>query len=183
MRIKPKQLILAGLFTALMIVGAYVKIPMPVVMSFTLQVFFCLLCGICLPPFPAFLSMLTYVFIGVLGLPVFTFGGGITSFFQPSFGFLLAFLLMAPLSGILARAFEKKMKSWMAMALSCTINVLIMHLIGAVYGYFVMNYYVGSAMSFGAVIASFCLIFIPFDLVKAALAVVIADRLRKFKVI
>lgn len=178
-----KNLALAALFVALMAVGAYLQIPMPTGVSITLQVMFCLLCGLSLPPVYSLASMFCYVLLGLIGLPVFTFGGGFGAFLQPSFGFLLAFIAIAPLCGILSKRLDARFSPWISMGLACLAAILLMYIIGAAYGYCVMNFYLGKAMSIGAVIWGFCIVFIPFDLGKALLAVFVAERLRKFKLI
>ena len=65
-----KDLTLGGLFTALIAVGAFLKITIPVQpvpMHFTLQFFFVLLAALLLGSKRAFASVLTYLVIGLCG--------------------------------------------------------------------------------------------------------------------
>lgn len=98
MKIKTSEMILVSLFTALMAVGAFVRIPFPV-LPITLQPFFCALAGIILGSRLGTLSQLVYVILGLVGTPIFSKGGGITYIFEPSFGFLLGFIAGAYVIG------------------------------------------------------------------------------------
>ena len=82
---KTKSLIYCGLFTALIAVGAFIKIPVPVV-PFTLQYLFTMMAGLLLGPKLGALSVTFYMLLGLAGLPIFSEGGGIWYIFKPSFG-------------------------------------------------------------------------------------------------
>lgn len=89
--------ILTCLFTALIIVGSFIKVPMfPI--SITLQTLFIFLSALLLPLKNSLLAILLYTILGLIGLPVFTSGGGISAIFSPSFGFIIGFIF-ATLSG------------------------------------------------------------------------------------
>ena len=70
---KTKGVIYCGLFTALIAVGAFIKIPIPVV-PFTLQYLFTMLAGLLLGSRLGTVSVLSYMLLGLAGLPIF-FGG------------------------------------------------------------------------------------------------------------
>ena len=89
-----RDLTLGGLFTALIGVGAFLKITIPVQpvpMHFTLQFFFVLLAALLLGSKRAFASVLTYLVIGLCGIPVFATGGGPAYLLKPTFGFVTVF--------------------------------------------------------------------------------------------
>ena len=73
---KTKSIIYCGLFTALIAVGAFIKIPVPVV-PFTLQYLFTMLAGLLLGARLGSLSVFAYMVLGLAGLPIFTEGGGL----------------------------------------------------------------------------------------------------------
>ncbi|AEX85869.1 hypothetical protein Marpi_1474 [Marinitoga piezophila KA3] len=101
-----KKLSLLGLFTAFLIVTAWIKIPTPFGVPFTLQVF-----GIILSIYflkkDAWKVVLIYVMLGMLGLPVFAgFNAGIATILGPTGGYIIGFLLATvvaflPFEGIL----------------------------------------------------------------------------------
>ena len=93
-----KTLFLVILFAALTALGAYIKIPIQPV-PVTLQVFFALLSGALLGAELGALSQVLYLLAGLLGLPVFAFGGGLTYVLQPTFGYLIGYVLAAYVVG------------------------------------------------------------------------------------
>ena len=87
-----------GLFAALIAVGAFMKIVIPVgadTMNFTLQWLFVLLAGLLLGSRRAFRSVAVYLITGLIGFPIFARGGGPAYLLRPTFGFLLGFALAA----------------------------------------------------------------------------------------
>lgn len=93
---------LTSLFTALVCAGTFIKIPFfPVAM--TLQTLFVFLSGLLLPPLYAFLSILLYILLGLIGLPVFTSGGGVGALISPTGGFIFGFLCAAFIGSLLSK--------------------------------------------------------------------------------
>lgn len=95
-----RNMVLAALFAALTAIGAFLQIPTGTV-PITLQFLFTALAGLLLGWKWGAVSQLLYVGIGLLGLPVFTQGGGIGYVLQPSFGFLLGLI---PAAAVIGRA-------------------------------------------------------------------------------
>ena len=95
-----RSLILAALLGALTAIGAWLQIPVGIT-SITLQFLFTAFAGVLLGWKWGAVSQLLYVAIGLLGLPVFTQGGGIGYVLQPSFGFLLGLIPAAAVIGAL----------------------------------------------------------------------------------
>ena len=91
---KTKRLILMSIFTALIAIGAFIKVPVPVV-PFTLQFLFTTLAGLLLGSSLGSACVLAYILLGLLGLPIFAAGGGPGYIFNPSFGYLIGFWLGA----------------------------------------------------------------------------------------
>ena len=101
------MIMLISLFSALVAAGAFIKIPMiPVPM--TLQTLFVFLAALLLPSLSSFSSILIYIVLGAIGLPIFTSGGGFSALLRPTGGFIFGFLAAAPLGSFLA---EKKRDS------------------------------------------------------------------------
>ena len=75
-----REMVLAGMFAAVMAVISQLSIPMPTGVPVTIQVFGVALVGAVLGWRLGLCSMLVYILIGAVGLPVFAnFGGGIKS--------------------------------------------------------------------------------------------------------
>lgn len=93
---------LAALFTALIIVGAYLTIPLPVVPG-VLVPFFLFVAGLIQGPLWAGASGLVYLGLGALGLGVFAGGaGGAGQFAGPTGGFLFGYVAALVVTGALA---------------------------------------------------------------------------------
>jgi biotin transport system substrate-specific component len=96
-----KYMILTSLMTALMIVGAYIRVPVGPV-PFVLTNMFVLLAGLLLGPRWGTASVALYLFLGLLGLPVFSGGGGPGYFAGPTGGYLVGYLPAAAAVGLIA---------------------------------------------------------------------------------
>ena len=69
-------LILCSLFAALCAIGAFIKVPLAW-LPITLQTFFSTLAGLLLGKKWGTVSVVVYLLLGLIGLPIFTQGGGI----------------------------------------------------------------------------------------------------------
>lgn len=138
MKLKLKEMILVALFTALMTVGAFVKIPFPYV-PVTFQPFFCAFAGILLGSRLGALSQAIYVAMGLLGLPVFSQGGGLGYVLKPSFGYLIGFVCAAFIIGKIS---EKLNELSLTNALvSLMAGLAAIYLIGIPYTYLILKFY------------------------------------------
>ena len=171
-RISTKDMVLIPLFTALIAVGAFIKIPMPPC-PLTLQWFFVMCAAILLGSKKGALSTLIYVLLGLIGIPIFTGGGGFWYVFQPTFGYFIGFILCAFLIGLMV---EKKMNVFAA----CAIGTVILYLLGSAYAYVILNFYnEGDGMPVGKLVKSFMLLPLPGDILKVVLAGIVGGRVRR----
>ena len=172
---KAIMLCLTALFTALIAVGAYIKIPaFPV--PITLQTFFVILSGILLGKNYGSLSVIVYIFLGLLGLPVFSSGGGIHYVLNPSFGYITGFVLCSFIVGYLVH--KKENPSFKRIFLSSVTGVFLIYLVGMIYYVIILNLFTdNSDLSFKTIIVSGFLIFIPLDVVICIIASLISKRL------
>ena len=180
-REKAKDLTVCGLFSALIAVGAFIKIVIPVgadSMNFTLQWFFVLLAGLLLGSKRAFLSVSTYLLIGLMGIPVFARGGGPAYLLRPTFGFLLGFALAAYAMGKICEwMHSSKPGTWIFAA---TVGYVIYYGMGILYFYFITHWIVvtPNTVGWGAIFAVYCLPTMFPDVVLCVLAIMVAGRLR-----
>jgi biotin transport system substrate-specific component len=84
--------------------AAHVRVPIPFTpVPLTLQTMFVVLAGALLGPRLGAASMLTYLGMGVAGLPVFAGGMGLAYLLGPTGGYLLAFPVAAFVAGVITR--------------------------------------------------------------------------------
>ena len=91
-------LTISAMFTALIAVGAFIKVPMPL-LPFTMQTFFTMLACFLLPKKYSSLSAVLYLILGLIGVPIFTSGGGLGYVLTPGFGYLIGFVVANYVAG------------------------------------------------------------------------------------
>ena len=168
-----KSITLVALFATLSALGAFIRVPMGLI-SFTLQTFFVTLAGLLLGPRLGALSVGIYVLIGLLGVPVFTQGGGPAYMLQPTFGYLLGFVLCAWLVGKLTQG--EKCSFSALFAASCA-GLAVVYALGMLYFALITTVYLGAPRPAQTILIYCCLIFLPGDLLSCALACLIRKKL------
>jgi len=173
MKIKTKNLILAALFAALTAVGAFIKVPIPYV-PFTLQVLFIFFAGSLLGANLALTSQLVYLGVGLIGIPIFTHGGGPAYVLQPTFGYLIGFAIGAYVIGKIVENLKKT--SFINFFLANLIGLAIVYLFGVIYLYLNLNLIAGTTISLSKAIKIGFLLPIPGDLLLCIIASVISQK-------
>lgn len=136
---RTKRVALCALFTALLVVSGFVRIPTPVI-AITLQVQVTLLAGVLLGGEWGALSALVYTVLGLIGLPVFAYGGGISYALQPTFGYLLGLSIGAFVAGKIAKRGEA---SYARLFLSAAAGLGVVYLLGTAYALCILLFYLG----------------------------------------
>lgn len=93
-----KGFVYTALFSGLILVGAYIKIPVGAV-PVSLSSFFVLLAGLFLGWRRGITAVAAYLILGTLGVPVFAQGSGLAYLLGPTGGYLIGFLPAAAISG------------------------------------------------------------------------------------
>lgn len=125
---KPIELTMIALFVAFMAVGANITSFLVIGgVPITLQTFFAILAGLLLGKRLGSYAMITYMLVGLIGIPIFSgISGGLIVLTKPSFGFILAFIVTAFLCGSLV---EKK-KTMMTFIFSAFIGLIANYILG-----------------------------------------------------
>lgn len=158
-----RNIVLTGMFAAVIAVMSQLSIPMPSGVPITIQMFAIALCGIVLGWRLGSTAVLVYVLIGALGAPVFAnFGAGLGTVFGKTGGFIIGYPFMALLCG-----FTEKVKPYWQKLLFCIAGLLICHLCGT------LQYMLLTGLSFSAAALLMSLPYLLKDglLVAAAIAV------------
>lgn len=98
------KLVHIAMFAALMAIGANLTSFLIIGgVPITLQTFFAILAGLILGSRLGAASMIVYALIGLAGVPVFAqFSGGMDTIISPTFGFILSFIMIAYVTGLIA---------------------------------------------------------------------------------
>lgn len=161
--------------TALLAVSSLIVIPIGVI-PITLQVFFFFFIPSLLGPVKGIMVVALYLFMGLIGLPVFAGGtGGLMSVLSPSFGYLLGGLAVAWPVGK-AYAYQK---SYFYKAAVMAVSLIMLYAVGVIYQYMMMNHVLGTPLSLNSILTLNLTVFLPIDLVKLVFAFSMSERLNK----
>ncbi|NLB21371.1 MAG: biotin transporter BioY [Clostridium sp.] len=173
-KIKTLDLTLIPMFTVLTAVGAFIKIPIgfvPVSLQTVMVVLSALLLGK-----KSVYAQLLYVFLGLVGFPIFTGGGGIGYIFYPTFGYLIGFIIAAFIMGALKERITKP--KFLTLFLISLIGLVIIYSFGVSYLLFIRNFYlVGQAMAFTTALKFGALLFLPMDILWCGFGALVSLRL------
>ncbi|MBM6828407.1 biotin transporter BioY [Anaerotignum lactatifermentans] len=173
-REKTKDMMLCGLFVALISVGAFMKVPVPVV-PFTLQFLFTMLAGLLLGPGKGAGTVGIYILLGLLGLPVFSQGGGIGYIFQPTFGYLLGFAAGAYVTGVIA--WRRQQVTYQHLLAANFAGLVVVYGFGMLYYYLMSNFYLGNSIGLWPLFLYCFVLAVPGDIALCILGAVLAKRL------
>lgn len=175
-----------ALFTAIICVGCFIKIPLGVI-PVVLQNVLCILCAVLLGGFWSVAPTALFLLAGLVGLPVYSGGtGGIAVWLGPTGGFLPGYLLGALAAGLIAgrpSVEEKKVTALRVVRLTVAIvaGMVVLYIPGVIrFAYWATG--AGSVpadkTASGYAIAACVLPFIPGDIIKTVIAVPVALKLR-----
>lgn len=176
---KAKDITLCGMFSALIAIGAFLKIDIPLpfyTMHFTLQWLFVMMAAFLLGKTKGTLAVCVYLMMGLVGLPIFAAGGGISYIFRAGFGFLLGFALAAFAMGWLNEKSGKN--TFGAMLPISVIGMILYYALGAVYFYLIKNVYTGDSIAFTVIVVQYCLITVIPDFILCVCACLLCARLK-----
>jgi biotin transport system substrate-specific component len=170
MKLTTQELVTAGLFTALVCaLTILIRVLQPLTgpVPFSLQPLVVMVAACVLPPSAALLSMLAYLLMGLIGIPVFSAPpyGGPAYVLIPTFGFILAYPVAAWIQSKLIRRV-----SLVQFLASGVINIVVTYLIGLPYLYTILKFYMGGSYDIMAILKIGFLPFIFFDMIKIVVA-------------
>lgn len=169
-RFAVKELVFTAMFAALIAVCSILSVPVGEV-PVTLQTFAVCLSAAMLGHKRGTLSVLIYILLGAVGVPVFAgMKGGVGVLAGPTGGYIAGFLLTAFIVGIAAGKWRRRA---LPLTLSMVIGVLACYAVGTAWFMLITKMNVGESLA---------LCVLPFlipDAVKIAAAVVLSNRLSK----
>ena len=174
-RSKTYDIVYIAVFAVIMAICSWISIPAAV--PFTLQTFGVFIAVGVLGGKRGSLSVLVFILLGAIGLPVFAnFSGGIGVLAGPTGGYIIGFLF----SALLMWAMEKLPgKKSVMQIVSMIAGLIVCYAFGTVW--FVIVYgRMNGPIGFTAALASCVVPFIIPDIIKIALAYVLSRKLRKY---
>lgn len=171
---KTLDMVYIAMFAVLIAVCSWISIPTTV--PFTLQTFGVFMAVGVLGGKRGSLSVLIYLLLGAVGIPVFAgFSGGMGIILGSTGGYIIGFLLSALLMWGMEKALGKK--TWM-LALSMVLGLLVCYAFGTIW---FMTVYGRTTGEIGLVTAlGWCVFpFIIPDLAKIVLALLVSKRIAK----
>ena len=156
-----------SIFAALTFVSGFLSIPVGPV-PITLQTLLVLLTGFFLRPKAAFFAQSLHLLLKLLL-------GGFQSLLSPSFGLVFGFIAAATLISYLV---HKKEGSFLNYGIAAVAGTIVMYAIGLPYMAAILNGVMGNQFGLAEIFQMGMILFIPGDIAKALLAIILADRLK-----
>ncbi|HHX52992.1 MAG TPA: biotin transporter BioY [Erysipelothrix sp.] len=146
--------------------SAHLKIPIGFV-PITFQLLVVSLIGLLLNKTQILFTMIGYIVLGLIGLPVFASGAGITYLASPSFGFIIGFVFFA----LILNYFDKRI-------IGLSIGYVVLYIIGLSYLTFIIRIILQNPISLQTIFVSYWAVFLFNDLLSIGLSLVLHKRLK-----
>jgi biotin transport system substrate-specific component len=175
LRLSARDLSLVALFAALSGIGGFIRLPIPYV-PMTLQTLMVMFSGLLLGGRLGALSQIVYLLVGLLGVPIFAHGGGPGYVLQPTFGYLLGFVLGAYVIGRLTEGRGPVHRSLLILVI--LLGIAAIYVPGVTVLYLNLNFIQQKAVSLGTAVKIGALVPLPGDLAKLAVVVFLGPPIR-----
>ena len=168
-KLNPTTMATIAVMTAVMCIFGPMSVPIgPVPISLTVFTVFLSVC--ILGAWKGTLAYIVYLLIGLTGIPVLSnYTGGPEKLFGPTGGYLIGFIPMALISGFFIDRFRK--------IIGLQVTGMLLGL-AVCYAFGTAWLAVMAGMTFSAALKAGVLPFVPFDLIKIAVSVVIGRAVR-----
>ncbi len=160
-----------ALFTALIIIGGYISVPLPVgPVPIVLADFFVMVTGLFLGLKWGLTSVALYLFLGTLGLPVFASGtSGLAVLSGPTGGFLFGYLFLVAAVGLIS---HRGKQSFAKVIIALVVGNILLYAVGVPWLKAVLK------CGWAAALAAGLLPFIPGIIIKIIVAFALTRTLR-----
>jgi len=171
-KLSVKQLTRIGLSAAVLCILSPFSIPIPVSqIPITLSIFAIFLVLVVLGMKEGLISIIIYILLGAVGLPVFSgFSGGIGKLLGPTGGYIIGYIPLAIIAGLFIDKFNRKL---VPMVLGMILGTASCYLLGTLW---LMH---SASLTLSAALAAAVIPYIPFDLGKLVVAVLVGLPVHK----
>jgi len=177
-----REITFTAVFTAVAsISGLLLQLIPSALVPFSLLPLIAMLAGGILGSKLGALSMALYMILGLAGIPVLSRPpfGGLSYIFQPTFGFILGFILCAYTSGKILERSQGNNISFPRYLAAMLLGLAILYVTGLAYLYLILHLYLGQNIGFIELLTLGFFPFALFDLAKALIAVNLSRTLVK----
>ena len=172
MKSRINDIVLISLSIILITISAWIEIPF--IVPFTLQTLAIFIITGLFKFRISFLSVVIYIVMGIIGIPVFSgFQGGIGVLMKYTGWFLLGFILIPIIYNIINKLIIKKNIS---LIISFIISLIIIYLIGSIWFYFVYTNMNDNVNFIDCIVISVLPFIIP-DLFKLFISLILINKL------
>ncbi len=172
MKLSTYELVLCALCTAVMCVIAPVSIPLAAGIPISLATFVVMLSGVLFGGKASALSLITYVLLGSIGLPVFSgWKGGIGITLGITGGYIIGYIFMAFTAGFLYDLFGRNasgLRKYAVMFVAMVLSTAVLYTFGT--AWFIAQ----TGMTLAGALAACVLPFLAGDLLKIAAVMLVA---------
>ncbi len=171
--LKTKNMILCGVFAAIMCVVGGMSIVLPFTpVPITLGSMAVMLTGAVLGSKYGTISTAVYLLLGAVGVPVFAgYEGGFAKFAGPTGGYLVGFLLTAFVTGLIIEKMNTNNKLWIEMV-AMTVGVFFCYVLGTAW------FMITTGSGLAAALISCVIPFLPGAVLKIVAASLLSTKLR-----
>lgn len=168
------DMVFVALGAVLIAVCSWISIPFTV--PFTMQTFAVFLVSGLYGMGRGTMSLVIYLLLGCVGMPVFTgFRGGLHVLAGPTGGYLVGFLCLPPLMGAMQKMFGKK--NWVFVVSGC-VGLLLCYAFGTAW-FMILYMYQGENIGIMAVLGMCVFPFVIPDILKLGLAMAVVKRFKR----
>lgn len=164
---------ITAMFVVILAVCAWISIPTPTQISFTLQTFAVCFGAAMLGFKRGMFAIIAYIALGALGVPVFSGFVGFAALAGPTAGYIVGFVFTTAVVGLQKTFFNNKI---VPLIISMIIGVLLCYVCGTLWFYV----YAGGSKTIGALLSLCVVPYLLWDGLKIALAALLSWKLNKY---
>lgn len=166
------QMVKIALLAAILCILGPISFPLAISpVPISLGILGIALAVVILPTTESVISILIYILLGLVGLPVFSkYTGGFGVLAGPTGGYIIGYILLALIAGIIIK---KTNRNIVFMCLGMLLGLAVCYAFGTAW------LAVAASMTFGEALAAGVIPFIPVDLIKFAIAIIVGLPVHK----
>lgn len=172
---KARSISLIALFSAIIVICSLITIPSAI--PFTLQTFAIFLCLNILCAKKGLISIIIYILLGIVGLPVFSgFNSGIGALLNVTGGYIIGFIFSALTFWLVTELFNKKPRKTINLIASFA-GLIVCYIFGTLW-YILLFIKNGDTISFTSAFTICVLPFIIPDILKILLSIAVSEKIK-----